>query len=209
VSLAPTLLWPPHSRLEPPTPPPSGAIKYWIDVSNYQGALTPEWFAHYTDLGFGGLIVQAVRSATGEMLTQQQLEAALEAGWDIAGYLWCWARQQNNMASVHERLSYFDGFSLDFLAVDIEDMATTLRDVEATLDAADDYQQDLAWIYTAKRIFDHLGWSDNHFWANRKLWFAGYDGLPDVNVGFRPFGGWTQAEMKQWTDTPVDQNVRR
>jgi len=209
VSLAPALLWPPQARLEPPTPPLDLGIKNWIDVSNYQGTLTPDWFAHWTARGYGGLVVQAVRGYAGEVLTQQQLTAALEVGWDIAGYIWCWARQAQNMASVRERLSYFDGFALDFLAVDVEDMNTTTGDVEATLAAADEYQEDRAWIYTGKWVFDKLGWSNQRHWADRKLWFSAYDGIADVDVGFVPFGGWTQGEMKQWTDMPVDQNVRR
>jgi hypothetical protein len=206
VSLPPPLLWPPQAAAKPPAPV---RISQWIDVSNYQGKLEADWFTHWGARGYGGLIVQAVRGYAGEVMTQQQLAAALDAGWDIAGYIWCWSGQIHNLASVHERLHYFDGFNLDFLAVDIEDPRTSYGDAQATLRVADTYQQDQAWVYTAKRVFDRLGWAAEDWWRERKLWAANYDGIADVDVGFVPFGGWTQAEMKQFTDVPVDQNVRR
>jgi len=116
------------------------------------------------------------------------------------------------MKTFDAKLHLFDGFQLDFLANDVEEMQMDLADVSAALQSCDSYlgrPRDV-WIYTRENLFTKAyGWANLHPWPDRKVWVANYDGIPDVNVGFHPFCGWTQAEMKQWTDLPLDQNVRR
>jgi len=202
------LLWPPRPRV---VIPPKSDVQGWIDVSNWQGLLSPGWFDTWRGMGFGGLIVQAVTGDNGSF-TRLQLQAALDAHWDIAGYIWCHPGQADNMGSLNNRLALFDGFSLDFLALDVEETTTRKRDVDDSLAACDRQQGFPTWVYTAKRVFDALGWSDYDWWAPRPLWYVpvvGYDGIADVDANFVPFGGWTSPTMKQFSETPVDQNVRR
>jgi hypothetical protein len=163
--------------------------------------LTPDWYTHWESMGFHGLIVQCV----GEFV-DQQCSSAISRGWDLAGYVW---------NGYPERLSMFDPYkdNMAFIADDIE-MATgliepTIGNVNNTLAACDDYLGIPAWIYTGKWVFDQLNWSNQSTWSNRNLWVSIYDGKPDIDVGFSPFGGWTHADMKQFTSTPIDLNVFR
>jgi len=197
------LLW-------PPTRPRPSATSKWIDVSNWQGALSHEWFDLYGGMGFNGLIVQAVTGNDGRSYTRQQLQAAVWAHWDAAGYIWCNAAQALDLTGFQARLSLFDGFNLDFLALDVEAANTRRNDVDRALDACDAYVRQQTWMYTAYWVFERQGWLDVNWWADRPLWDGGpYDGDANIDVGFRPYGGWTQRTMKQYSEHPVDMNVRR
>lgn len=204
MTVAPAILWPPQRRAARPT-----TASGWIDVSNHQGLLSPSWFTFWGGRGYGGLVVQGVESLEGETFTRRQLWAAVDAGWQIAGYVWCSAGQARNLTALRRRLDFFNQFVLDFLALDIEEMGTTREDVEMSLQLCDAYQRAPAWIYTSKWVFDALRWSELSLWPERKLWTAKYDRIANVDVGFEPYGGWTRCEMKQFTDDQVDQNVRR
>ena len=181
----------------------------WIDVSNHQGILRPSWFTQWGERGYGGLIVQGVEGLSGESFTRRQLWAALDAGWRIAGYVWCNSDQAAKLIRLRQRLDFFNGFKLDFLALDVEELDTKRQDVDTSLVICDAQMKTRTWLYTAKWVFDGLGWSDDDRWADRKLWSAEYDGVADVDVGFEPYGGWSRCDMKQFTDDPLDLNVMR
>lgn len=202
MTVAAPLLYPPQRPAQPSVVPAQ-----WLDVSNHQGNLPPGFFEVWGARGYGGLVVQGVQGHDGQSYTRQQLHAAQTAGWRIAGYVWLNARQ--DLGRIETRLRYFGHFALDFLALDVEEMGTTRGDIDLGLAVCDEYQGAPAWVYTAKWVFDGLGLSDNKYWADRNLWTAKYDGIPDVDAGFEPYGGWARCMMKQYTDVPLDQNVRR
>jgi hypothetical protein len=203
VSTPAQILFPPQRREAQP------GVAHWIDVSNHQGILRPSWFEEWSERGYSGLIVQGVEGLSGESFTRRQLWAAQDAGWRIAGYVWCNADQAANLIRLRQRLDFFNGFKLDFLALDVEELDTKRHDVDASLLVCDAQLKTHTWLYTAKWVFDGLGWSDEAYWPNRKLWTAWYDGEADVDVGFEPYGGWDRCDMKQFTDKPLDLNVRR
>jgi hypothetical protein len=199
-----------QQRLPPAPPPAPAATRLWLDVSNYQGTLEPAWFEQWGAQGFGGLIVQAVTGSDGRCYTEQQLDAALAAGWRVAGYLWCSPGDANNSSTPESRLSLFEPFLdlLDFIALDVEESGTSVADVDADLARCDALVGDSP-IYTGKWCFDAAGWSATDRWATRRLWVSIYDGIADVDAGFVPFGGWSEAWMKQYTSTPLDLDVMR
>ena len=200
----------PAPILFPPQPrhPAIGTAEKWIDVSNHQEVLTEAWFSHWAGLGYGGLVVQGVMNVHGESFTQRQLWAGQNAGWQIAGYVWLNAGQADRLEFLQNRLNFFEGYKLNFLALDVEEPKTSREDIDAGLALCDQYQKAPAWIYTARWVFQMLRFSQHQWWRDRKLWAAQYDGIPDVNV-FQGFGGWNQCEMKQFTGSPLDLNVRR
>lgn len=214
--MRPQLWTPPWPIRRPPPAAAATSCANWLDVANWQGALSPEWFREWATLGYGGLIVQAVAGLDGRSFTRHQLGLAQEMGWEIAGYAWVHAGQAHDSRGFRNRLALFDGFPLDFLAVDVEDLQLRPEDVEASLELGDDYLGEQTWVYSSRGVFARLGWLHLERWGDRRLWDANYDGVPDVDQGFHPYGGWTRCEMKQFTDGAqpiftggVDQNVRR
>jgi len=184
--------------------------EFSLDVSNYQKELHDDFFEHWGALGYKGLIVQAVVGLDGFSYTAQQLQAGLDHGWAISAYVWCAAGDALDRGRVQGRLDLIERFThnLVFVALDVEEMGLSPEDVDADLIRCDEVITDSP-LYTGKWAFDNLGWSDNDWWAERRLWDSNYDRTPDVNAGFRPYGGWTDAWMKQFTDEPLDCNVCR
>lgn len=178
----------------------------WADLSNYTGDLTADKIAALKAVGVVGIIVQAVTGLDGLSYTRQQLHAANTNGLLIAGYVWCY-----EALDVGDRLALFNGFTLESLWLDVE---TTLSvgAVDRDLNLCDNHIEGLTGIYTGKWVFDMLGWSDQRLWSYRPLWVSIYDGVADLDAGFRSFGGWLGATIKQYQDTGpiagVDMNIR-
>jgi len=177
---------------------PPELAEHLIDVSNYQGNLTSSFFSSWGARGFSGLIVQAVTGNDGRSYTRQQCQAALDHGWELNGYIWC-------PSNYNARLALFNGFKLNELYLDVEESQLTWDEIDAGFRACDSYISGVTGMYTRANMFNP--WTNKY--SFRKLWVAYYDNVPDVNVGFKPFGGWTEAYMKQYTEHPLDQNVRR
>jgi hypothetical protein len=199
-----------------PEPPDSAGVHYelWADISNYTGPLTDEGCADLKAAGYVGVIVQAITGLDGNTYTRQQLEVARRNGLRLAGYVWCFPGASE--ASIRGRLGMFDGFELEFLALDVEQAGTTILDVERDLKLCNAYIRDVPFLYSGKWFFDQQGWSHLDLWADHPLWDSNYDGEPDADVGFRPYGGWTEATIKQFRGTSrighvdqIDLNVRR
>lgn len=200
------LFYPPRKRLVEPTPPPTiTRAEHLIDISNYQGALTNRWFEEWGNKGYSGLVVQAVTGGDGRSFTRHQLDMAQKNGWEINAYVWCTGEQP----VTSRRLSLLDGYPIIDLWLDVEDMHLTHDDVNLDFQLCDEYVGKKCGMYTGKWVFDRLGWSHRSYWADRDLWVSIYDRVPDVDHGFIPFGGWEKCLMKQYTDVPLDLNVRR
>ncbi len=196
-----------------PLPPPVTGEELWVDCSNYTGPLTDHGCADLKAAGYVGIIAQAITGLDGKTYTRQQLAAALRNGLRIAGYIWCFP-----VASVSSRLLMFDGFPLEFLALDVEQAGLSIANVDRDLALCDEYMVAQGMvptglskdsfrllhptiIYTARWFFAQQGWLGLTRWSERPLWEALYDGIPDVSVGFWPYGGWTKMTIKQWRGT--------
>lgn len=168
----------------------------WVDGSNYTGTLTPRMCHDLKQAGYVGMIIQAITGFNGQTFTRQQLQMCLDQGLRIQGYVWSFGS-----VDVASRLRMFDGFRIEALWLDVEDDASTVRTVNRDLALCDAYMGRPTGVYSGKWMFDRKGWSKHRYWADRLLWNAVYDGVPDVNYGFVPYGGWTSQAIKQFAGT--------
>lgn len=182
-----------------PVPPPPTAPTLWVDMSNYSGALTEGMLDDLWAAGYVGTVVQAITGLNGISYTLQQLDALTRRGFRIAGYVWCFPGASTQ--SMKSRLSLFDGFPLEFLALDVEEVGLSRADVDRDLLLCDQYTGKKTWIYSGAWFFDLQGWHNQTWWADRELWDSSYDHVPDVAKGFVPYGGWTRRRMKQFEGT--------
>jgi hypothetical protein len=189
-----------------PAPP---ATEFWVDLSNFQGPLTDAMVNDMRAQGVVGISSQAITGLDGRSYTRQQLSKAVEVGLRISGYIWNFPN-----VDVSRRLSMFDGFDLEWLALDVEQAGVTVANVNRDLLLCDRYQG-ATEMYTARWFFQNQRWLGLKVWAARRLWNADYDDDgSDPAAGFVPFGGWTQPYMKQFSDSAwfggvkCDLNVR-
>jgi hypothetical protein len=189
-----------------PAAPPSTTGELWVDISNYTGTLTAQGCHDLRAAGYVGCIVQAITGLDGRTYTRQQLTACVAYGLRVAGYVWCFPGA--SVTSIRDRLHMFDGYALEFLALDLEQGGLTRPDVERDLIECDAYiaavpsaRAKRTYIYSGKWYFDQQGWSNFTWWCDRPLWDSFYNGVPVAGHGFRPYGGWTKPTMSQFQGT--------
>jgi len=146
--------------------------------------------------GVDGVIVQAITGLDGISYTRQQLQKTLDRGFRIAGYVWCFP----GGPSVASRLSMFDGFKLEWLALDNEQAGLSFADMDRDFALCDAYMGgQLTEDYTAYWFYQLMGWLRITRYSNRALWYAAYDEQAAMS-SFVPFGGWTTPRTHQFTD---------
>jgi hypothetical protein len=182
--------------------PPQPQPEQWVDLSNYQGDLTANMMADMRNSGVVGIVSQAITGLNGMSYCRQQLQAALEGSFRIAGYAWCF-----HGVSVSQRLHMFDGFQLEYLALDNEQAGITIADVNRDFGLCDQYMGKLTEDYTARWFFQQQGWQNFTGWSGRPLWYALYDNEKDL-ADFAPFGGWTRPRMHQFSASQVFGGVK-
>jgi GH25 family lysozyme M1 (1,4-beta-N-acetylmuramidase) len=187
-------------------PHPAGT-PYGVDLSNFQGTLTQATIDSLKDQNCSFVIVQAITGLDGRSYTRQQLQAAVDAGLEVQGYIWCFPGDTES--SLTGRLSMFDGFAITQLWLDVEQAGVSVQDVNRALAICDAHIGKKTHIYTGKWFFDQQGWSGQALWSDRLLWDAHYDGNPDPDANFQPYGGWDRCEIKQYLSSPMDMNARR
>jgi hypothetical protein len=133
--------WAPTRHRTKPVP---GWPQYSLDVSNHQRALGDDFFAHWGALGYRGLIVQSVTGLDGYSFTRQQCQAALDHGWQIAGYVWCSSGDGISDSRFKARLELIEPYlgPLHFLALDVEEAGLSPEDVDADLQRCDEVKGD-------------------------------------------------------------------
>lgn len=184
-------------------------------MANYTKDLTDQGCADLLAAGVVGCIIQAVTGVNGLSYTRQQLDACQRNGLRIQGYVWVFPN--DTKPSMGSRLAMFDGFTLEALWCDVEQMGVKEADVDRDLIACDAFMGGaVTGIYTGHYVFIDNGWTRVTKWSHRPLWLANYDGIPDPDIGFVPFSGWTQCQMKQYQGstslksvTEIDLNIAR
>lgn len=123
--------------------------------------------------------------------------------------MWCFPGATTS--SILTRLAMFDGYHIEFLALDVEQAGLKRGDVDRDLLWCDRYAGNPSptWIYTGKWFFDQQGWSKVTWWSTRKLWDSNYDGTPIANDHFRPYHGWTMCQIEQYRGTSSIGSVRQ
>lgn len=185
-----------------------------IDVSNYTSPLTPENLQALKDAGVSHAIVQSIDPPPGYPVgrTREQITALLAAGFTVDAYVWLWM-DLDTMDILH-KLSLLDGLPVRQLWLDVEDTAAVKYDqamcelkVDTALKACDQYPTtsgQKTGIYTGRWY-----WADPRYMGNstkfsdRELWDSRYDDIPDTQVGFTPYGGWSASRIKQFRGTSV------
>lgn len=119
-----------------------------------------------------------------------------DAGLAIGAYVWCFPNE--SIANLKSRLSLLDGFNLTSLWLDVEESGVSISDVNLALEVCDEYFSSKIGIYTGKWFFDQVSWSDQNLWSDRPLWDSNYDYKPNPDINFRPYGGWTMCQIKQY-----------
>ena len=175
-----------------------------VDISNYTGPLDPAQVAALRD-NFGLVIVQAVDPPSPPYpvgVTREQVLALQAAGVEVEAYIYLWFDEP--VASVRTRLNLLNGLGIKRVWLDVEDAEgsmwyTTAQcqdKVRAAVYAIAEYGYEVG-IYTAKWFWGD--WMGPEF-SYLPLWVAQYDDIPDLAV-FNPFGGWSQAAIKQYVGT--------
>lgn len=204
----------------PPTPPPTGAMLA-VDVSNYSSELTTEALEAWKQDGVGLVIVQAFPWNYKQYQQQQrQMQQVRAAGFRLEMYIYDYLAGPGWRDAALQGLQ---GSGVQRVWADEEDVQPEAQQmalheriaaVQATLDAIDKagYQTGVysgAWWWAGTyRNGEWSGYMANTtIFQTYALWDSFYDGVPDVNVNWRPYGGWSGRAMKQHQGTTTYRGV--
>jgi hypothetical protein len=185
------------------------------DVSNYTDELTPEVLAKWKTEGVELVIIQAVDPPIGYPVgkTRTQIQQCLDAGLAVDAYIYLWFDAA--IADVQKKLALLNGFPIRQVWLDVEDtaaarynQATTEARVAEALGECDRFPTTFrrpTGIYSGPWF-----WTDARYMANttafseRVLWDSDYDGVPDTEAGWTPYGGWLSRAIKQYAGSQPD-----
>lgn len=164
-----------------------------VDISNYTGSITGEQVACLRERD----IVFVVIGLQDWEVAMSQEKTAKRGGLQTQRYA---TRPQQIVGR-------------DFIWLDVEEGCITSSS-ELRLAAELCESQGVPWgIYaSASSWARYMG--DNIDFKSQPLWWAHYDGIPDLVAGWEPFGGWEKPTVKQYRGTTVvcgvsvDLNVR-
>lgn len=184
-----------------------------IDVSNYTGPLQQETLRRWRDdHGVGLVIVQSLDPPAGYPpgVTIQQLQACAQFGMAVDAYLWLWTHSDAR-ADMARKLRIVDdsGVPIRKVWMDIEDTAASTPDYRIQ-QAREALRVIDAWcaargvpgagVYSAKWYWPTYMGNTREF-GSRELWDADYDGVPDNEHGWSPYGGFVSRRIKQYAGT--------
>jgi hypothetical protein len=182
-----------------------------VDISNYTDPITPAAAQALKGAGVELVLVQAVDPPPGYPagVTRSQIQTCLDAGLAVDAYVWLWF--DLDVADIQHKLALLDGLSVRQLWLDVEDtaaikydQATCEQKVSDALAACDAYTTtsgQKTGVYSGRWF-----WADRRYMGNttafsdRELWDAQYDLVADTGT-FVPYGGWTNAAIKQYQGT--------
>jgi hypothetical protein len=185
------------------------------DLSKYTEPRDPAALQRLKDAGVQLAIIQAHPDGYGRPSSLQLFRSAAAVGmpWDAYIYGYCAFPDWTEGALQTLDLAVGEGLRPLRVWYDIEDVNAPAQRMSVDQRVAA-YNRDLAKI--DKWSADHGlprpgvysgGWYFAQYlpgvtaWADRDLWDSDYDGVPDVDHGFRPYGGWTARAIKQHVGT--------
>jgi Glycosyl hydrolases family 25 len=185
-----------------------------VDISNYTTPLTSAAVDGLKAAGVSHVIVQAIDPPPGYPpgQTREQIQLCQAAGLSVDAYVWLWFDLEIN--DIQHKLQLLDGLSIRQLWLDVEDTASIKYDqatceakVSAALAACDSFQTtsgQKTGIYSGNWFWaDPRYMGNTAIYADRELWDANYDQIPDATSNFRAFGGWVAARIKQYRGTSI------
>lgn len=167
--------------------------------------------------------------------TIPQAQTARERGCTLGGYVWGYADLDPARTIRHAKaVADAAGIVIDGSVIGYDSLlqqpihGILWLDIETYVDSwtGDESIPDVDWISAAEAEANRLGvsmgiytspemWrratgdSFNTEFRHLSLWAAQYTPpAPDIDA-YRPFGGWARCQGRQWTSTPIDQNVFR
>lgn len=201
-----------QTRRRVPVAPVSTGSVLGVDVSNYTGPLTQDDLALWWAKGIRLVIIQAFPANMNQYANQlQQMTACSTFGMPFECYIY------DYLATPGWRDGALAGlwdapWRKGRVWADEEDTSSTamlvsrrVSAVASTLGsiAATGYE---AGIYTG--LWFWQGYMGNTpMFSAYPLWDSNYDNVPDANVGFVPYGGWTHATIKQYHGTTTLEGV--
>ncbi len=183
-----------------------------FDFDNHDGALTAYDIVKCKAAGMQGAIVglQYPGSPYPPGVAHQQLDALITAGVPIYG---CYAESQFIGDVWHNVEQYRTKIPIIYVACE-EDFVDRAY-IDRSLDFADSLNLGArAGIYTGGWWWDSRPDNIKHWFGDRKLWIAQYDGHPDPEV-YSKVGDWDYCTIKQYSGTAkvgrlnLDLNVTR
>lgn len=184
-----------------------------IDISNWQGAITPALVTCWAQHGVRRVIVQAVNPPADPRFppgqTREQLQACKDAGMPTDCYVFFWEGQDPQAAVNAMELA--SGFDIGYWLADMED------DTQGYYSVLDQIRSFMALckpdgVYTRRDWWERRAENTDEY-AGLFLWDADWNRNPGgVNV-FTPYGGWTARALQQYGSgdlcgaTGLDMNV--
>lgn len=175
-----------------------------IDISNFQGEITPALAGTWAAAGVQHVVVRASleRQAMRD-LARRQMVACKDAGLSISGYGWYY--QSVDPADwAQQTLDAYGDLGLVRVWIDCEETADVGRPGEIA-------NWLYAWFQTLEAAGMPTGTYTGQWWWDqympgvttsatvRPLWNALYDRVMDLNV-WTPYGGWAAPSAKQYAD---------
>ncbi|HWQ28445.1 MAG TPA: GH25 family lysozyme [Dehalococcoidia bacterium] len=194
------------------------AVVEAVDISNWTGRLSGATLGAWRQAGVRLVVRLSLESTLHRAIALQQLRAASEAGFAVAGYGWCyWQTDPTSNADSWCDLAHASATPLRMIWLDAEDdpagadVVGWLRRAAQRIEARG-YR---AGVY-ARQSWWWMVTGDSQALSDLPLWAVQWDGratLDDV----RPFGGWSAERIvgKQYAGdvrlggVAVDRNVFR
>lgn len=192
-----------------------------IDVSSHQDADLSSVFAQIPSVHVDHVIVKVYLpqelGGGGGVHTIAQAESARAHGCTVGGYVWCY-RDLDPAQTIRDAKAMGELAGIEFsqenpLWLDIEtytdDTIPGLQWISAA--RAEAYRLGIPiGIYTSREMWRRAtGDPYTPVFAELPLWAAQYTPpTPEID-DYAPFGGWASCQGRQWTSTPIDQNVFR
>jgi hypothetical protein len=184
-----------------------------VDVSNYTSTLSQGVLAAWKNQhGVGLVIAQSLNPPAGYPpgVTRQQINACAQAGMPVDIYLWLWTNS-NVTLDIRAKLAVVDGLEglIRKVWVDVEDtsqasVAARIGAARAAFAVADEWclmhGKPTPGLYSARWYWPTYMGNTQEF-GDRALWDAQYDGNPDNEAGWQPYGGWSERRIKQYAGT--------
>lgn len=188
-----------------------------LDCSKYTSPRSPAAMQRVKNEGVGAVIIQAHPPGYGPDATLELMRSARDVGMPFDAYIYEYVGYSEWVQGALQTLNRAASEDLVPLRIwfDIEDVEAQAKAMSVPQRVAA-YERDLRlidqWsvqmglprpgVYSGKWYWDQY-LPGITAWKDRDLWDSDYDGVPDVDVGFRPYGGWLERAIKQHVGTSV------
>lgn len=170
-----------------------------VDLSNWQGRISPETVAAWKANGVKLVIVRLSTEDTEKIaIAKQQLDVCRDGGLKLGGYCWLYLDGADSGAvQVENALVHYGFYDLSVFALDVEDKSTltvaeNIEIISQAVDIARGHGLPV-YIYTSPEAWERLTGGMALF-GNVKLWTVLWGKGP---ADFVPYGAWRDWAIMQ------------